>query len=77
MIVPIVRILGHITKISNYYIGMVLEARDIVDSLHELLCFEKKTIRMETMWIISNIVSGPQRCIDAILSNDQLVAKVL
>lgn len=33
MIVPIVRILGHITKINNYYVDLVLEAPGIVESL--------------------------------------------
>ena len=34
VIVPVVRIMGHITKINNYYVDIVLEAHDIVDSFY-------------------------------------------
>lgn len=77
MIVPVVRILGHVTKISNSYVDRVLECPDIIDSFEELLYFQKKAVRMETLWVISNIASGPQNHINALLQSERLMAKIL
>lgn len=67
MIVPVVRLIGHITKVNNYYVDIVLEYPNIIDAFYELLYFQKKTVRMETLWVISNIASGPQAHINALL----------
>jgi hypothetical protein len=76
--VPVVRILGHITKINNnYFVDLVLECDNVIDSLYELLYYQKKTVRMETLWVISNIAAGPQRHINMLLAHEQLIAKIL
>lgn len=62
-----VRLLGHITKLTNHYVDLVLEYPNIIDAFYELLYFQKKTVRMETLWVISNIASGPQYQINTLL----------
>jgi len=44
--VPIVRIFGHITKINNFYVELVLENEDIIDIFYNLLSFQKKVVRI-------------------------------
>lgn len=46
LLVPVIRILGHTTKINNYFDDMLLAHDDLLDHFYNLLCFSKKVVRI-------------------------------
>lgn len=77
LLVPVVRIIGSITKINDEYIDLLLENRSVLDCFVDLLNFPKKVVRMETCWMLSNIAAGTERQVSALIGNEALVAKLL
>lgn len=69
LLVPIVRVIGHITKISNSYVEMVLQNKGIMDYFFEILGHEKKLLRLEISWVLSNIAVSSQDHINSMLGH--------
>lgn len=63
--------------IGNIVTGNPLQTQAVIDSgvltyLGKLIFHEKKTIRKESCWVISNIAAGTQQQIKALIVNDFL-----
>jgi hypothetical protein len=68
---PILRILGNIVSGNAHQTQLVVEA-GILDQLKKTIYHEKRSVRKETCWIISNIAAGTQQQIEALILSDFL-----
>ena len=63
--------------IGNMVAGNALQTQKVVDAgvlpyLLKTMFHEKKSVRKESCWIISNIAAGTQQQIEALIMNDFL-----
>jgi hypothetical protein len=68
---PILRILGNVVAGNAAQTQMVVDSGCLVQ-LKKTIVHEKRSIRKETCWIISNIAAGTQQQIEALIVNDFL-----
>lgn len=66
---PILRIVGNIVTGNAAQTQMVVDA-GVLQYLKKTLLHEKRSIRRETCWIISNIAAGTQQQIEAVIVSD-------
>ena len=66
---PILRIVGNIVTGNANQTQMIVDA-GVLKYLKNTLLHEKRSIRRETCWIISNIAAGTQQQIEAIILAD-------
>lgn len=55
----------------------VIRQDNFFDCLYALLQHEKKIVRAETCWIISNIAAGNTEQVDQLLCRDDIVGELL
>jgi importin subunit alpha-1 len=63
--------------IGNMVAGNALQTQKVIDAgvlnyLHKTMFNEKRAVRKETCWIISNIAAGTQQQIEALILNNFL-----
>jgi len=68
---PCLRIIGNIVSGNAHQTQMVIDA-GILQYLKKTIFHEKRSIRKESCWIISNIAAGTQQQIEALITNDFL-----
>jgi importin subunit alpha-1 len=66
------KILGNIVSGNPLQTQAVIES-GILKYLSQLIFHEKRSIRKETCWVISNIAAGTQQQIKALIVNDFLL----
>ena len=66
ILVPSIRILGNISTGTSEQTGELLKY-DILTPLHKVLDHNKKVVRREACWVISNIAAGVKQQIDELL----------
>lgn len=77
LIVPALRTLGNIVSGSDNQTQIVVDA-NILPSLVTLLsCSNKKNIRKETCWMLSNIAAGSRNQLDTLVMTPKLIDNVL
>jgi importin subunit alpha-6/7 len=76
ILVPSIRILGNISTGSSDHTNELLNF-DILSPLERVLEHHKKVVRREACWVISNIAAGTRAQVEAILSRESLIKKVL
>ena len=77
LLVPSIRIIGHITMGDHKQTQRVLDNENFYDSIYALLNHDKRIVRAETCWIISNIAGGNQQQVDELLSHDDVIGMIL
>ena len=55
----------------------MLKVEGLMEALSKLLNSDKKVIRTETCWVLSNIASGNIHEVNFLLSHDNLISKLL
>ena len=68
---PILRIIGNVVAGNASQTQMVVDS-GCLQYLKKTIIHEKRSIRKETCWIISNIAAGTQQQIEALIENDFL-----
>ena len=76
IIVPALRILGSLTRNREYLIEMLKE-NNLMEGLEKVLMSDKKVIRTEACWVLSNIAAGSLEDVNFLLSHEKLVGKLI
>ena len=75
-VVPALRTLGNIVSGDDKQTQTVIEA-NVLTALVPLLSHEKKNIRKETCWLLSNIAAGTPAQLTLLMNTPQLIPRVL
>jgi len=76
ILIPTIRILGNVVTGSDDQTNVVLESKPL-DKFFELLNHEKKAVRKEVLWALSNIAAGNADQIAQIITNMDYVKKLV
>lgn len=76
IVIPVVRIFGNIT-VSHEHLEEVLKIEGLMEGLARGLNSDKKVVRTETCWVLSNIASGSTHEVNFLLSHDNIINKLL
>jgi importin subunit alpha-1 len=68
---PVLRIFGNIVSGDALQTQQVINA-GILSHLHRLIFAEKKAIRKDACWIVSNIAAGTEQQVEALINNNFL-----
>ena len=77
LIVPIIRILGNIFLGSSEQIKKIMSFESIFPRMTDLLNSDKKVIRVETCWALSNFAAGNSQQVDFFLTHERMIGILL
>lgn len=76
VLIPSIRILGNVSTGSADHTNELLAA-NILQPLERVLEHHKKVVRREACWVISNIAAGSRNQVEAVLSRESLLKRIL
>eukprot|EP00178_Gracilaria_changii_P007837 TRINITY_DN24422_c0_g1_i1.p1 TRINITY_DN24422_c0_g1~~TRINITY_DN24422_c0_g1_i1.p1 ORF type:complete len:114 (-),score=12.11 TRINITY_DN24422_c0_g1_i1:262-603(-) len=76
ILIPSIRILGNISTGSADHTNELLKY-DVLTPMEKALDHYKKVVRREACWVISNIAAGNRNQVEAILSRENMMKKIL
>jgi len=78
ILVPTLRILGNILSCEeDGPTNIVLQNPNFIKKLHKLIFHEKKAVRREACWALSNIAAGEPEHIDLIINYPKIVHQII